>query len=322
MEKIKLGVLGCAGIAKKSMIANFKTTDKFEVTAIASRSLSKAKEYVGLFGGVAVEGYQALLDRNDVDCVYIPLPTGLHYEWILKSLDANKHVFAEKSIATNFQEVSEIIEKAKSKKLCVFENFMFTYNQQYEFVQEKIKEGSIGEVKMLRSTFGFPIFDPENNIRYKKELGGGALLDAGAYVLKGAQFVLGTEQKVISSNLQYTNETFPVDFHGYLSLIDQNNVVSQLAFGFDNYYQNTIEVMGTKGKIVVGRAFTSPADFKHKVLVIMDNKVNEHIIDTENQGVRIIRKFADCINREEYSYQYEEILAQSKLLTTVVETHI
>ena len=125
MDKIRIGILGCSGIAKKSMISNFISSGNFEVVVHASRTLIKAKEFSNEFGGEYLEGYQNLIDRDDIDCVYISLPTGMHYEWVMKSLEANKHVFVEKSITTSFEKTQHLIKEAKIRKLCVFENFMF-----------------------------------------------------------------------------------------------------------------------------------------------------------------------------------------------------
>ena len=158
-KKIRIGVLGCASIAKRLVIPNMIKSNKFNVIAFASRSFEKAQEFSDLFGGEAIEGYDNLLKRTNIDAIYIPLPTGMHYEWIIKCLHAKKHVFCEKSIATNLKEVSEIISIAKQSKLCVFENFMFPFHSQFEFVSRKLKEGYIGKLQLLRSSFGFPKFD-------------------------------------------------------------------------------------------------------------------------------------------------------------------
>ncbi|QBN19795.1 Gfo/Idh/MocA family protein [Flavobacterium nackdongense] len=315
MIKIKIGILGCADIARRLVVPNIIASNKYEIIAFASRDKKKALYFSSLFGGEAIEGYENLLDRNDIDAVYIPLPTGMHYEWITKSLQAGKHVFAEKSIATTFKEVQEIIELARRSNLCVFENFMFPYHSQFEFVNKKINEGNIGEIQLLRSSFGFPKFDIENNIRYKKSLGGGAVMDAGAYTVMASQFLLGTNQKLISATTNFSG--FEVDFHGTIVLESESKIVSQLAFGFDNFYQNNIELWGTKGKLIIDRAFTAGPGFLPKVIIENQNEKHEYILPADNHFVKILNLFHDAIVCSNFGMQYDQIISQSSLLDQV-----
>ena len=316
-KKIRIGILGCADIAKRLVVPNMIDSNKYEIVAFASRSLQKAVEYSTLFGGEAIVGYENLLKREDIEAVYIPLPTGLHYEWIIKSLFAGKHVFAEKSIASKLEEVTEIVEEARKRKLCVFENFMFPYHSQFDFVTKKIKEGCIGEIKLLRSSFGFPKFDIEKNIRYSKSLGGGAIMDTGAYTLMAAQLLLGKNQKVIAATSNKIG--FEVDFHGTIVLENQEKIVSQLAFGFDNFYQNNIELWGSIGKLIIERAFTAGPDYSPKVILENQNEKHEYILPPDNHFIRILEKFYESISCSHFDYQYEQILSQAKLISNVNE---
>ena len=315
MKKIRIGILGCADIAKRLVVPNMIASKKYEIIAFASRTMLKAKEYSEIFGGLPIEGYENLINRNDIDAVYIPLPTGMHYEWITKSLLAGKHVFAEKSIASTFKEVEEIIEIARKRKLCVFENFMFPYHSQFEFINKKLNEGIIGEIKLLRSSFGFPKFDVENNIRYSKALGGGAVIDAGAYTLMAAQFILGKNQKVIAATSN--SNDFEVDFHGTIVLESESKIVSQLAFGFDNFYQNNIELWGTKGKLIVDRAFTAGPGYSPKIIIENQNEKREYVLPPDNHFIKILNLFHESIRIDNFYLQYDQIISQSRLLNEV-----
>ena len=311
MNKIKIGVMGCANIAWRLMIPNIVDNSKFKLVAVASRSKEKADKFAERFKCKSIVGYDQLL-MEDIDCVYIPLPTGMQFDWIIKSLDAGKHVISEKSIATSLNDVEKIIQKAKDKKLCVFENFMFVYHSQFEFVKQKIKDGEIGNIKLLRSSFGFPIFDPENNIRYNKELGGGALLDVGAYTLMASQLFLGLNQKLIATYLN--NAGHEVDFHGSIMLLNENNIISQLSFGFDNFYQNNIEIWGDKGKITMTRAFTAGPGFMPKVILEKQNEYCEHTLPADNHFTKILDAFVDAVHNKIFDIKYKQILNQSTLL--------
>jgi predicted dehydrogenase len=314
-EKIKIGILGCASIARRLVIPNMMNTGLFNVVAVSSRTEEKAKKFSRLFSCEAILGYENLIKREEIDAVYIPLPTGMHYEWIIKSLNSGKHIFAEKSIACTYDETKDILETAKEKNLCVFENFMFPYHSQYQFIESQVNNNEIGDIKLLRSSFGFPAFDNDNNIRYKKNLGGGALLDAGAYTLKASQLLLGLEQTVIAASLE--NDNKEVDFHGSAMLQNKNNIISQLAFGFNNYYQNNIELWGSKGKLITHRAFTAGPGFTPTVTIENQGRTTQYSLPADNHFKKILEAFYQAIKSNNYSIQYEQILNQSNLLTQV-----
>lgn len=311
MNKIKIGVLGCASIAERMMIPAILNSECFQLVAVASRTEDKGKRFACKFKCDFVVGYENLLNL-DIDAVYIPLPTGLHYEWIMKSLEAGKHIFTEKSIATSLSEVTDIIKLADIKELCVHENFMFQYHSQIDFVKNKLAE--IGNIKLFRSSFGFPKFSEESNFRYNKEFGGGVLLDAGAYTIKANQLFLGLEQVVDYACLN--NEGTDVDFQGSVILRNRDNVISQLAFGFDNFYQNMIEIWGKTGKITMNRAFTAGPGILPTVVLEKQGVVTEFQLPADNHFIKSLEVFAKAIKNNKFT-ERENILNQARLLEKV-----
>lgn len=314
-NKIRIGILGCADIANRLVIPNMIQTGKFDIVAVASRSLEKALEFAKKFNCEPIEGYENLILRKDIDAIYIPLPTGMHYEWIINSLKSGKHVLSEKSLAIDIDETSSIIALAREKKLCVFENFMFVFHSQFDFIKQQIQQGAIGDIRLLRSSFGFPPFSIDSNIRYKKELGGGALLDAGAYTTMAVHFLLGQKQEVLASSLE--NENWEVDFQGSAMFKNEKGIISQVAFGFDNFYQNNIELWGSKGKMTIERAFTAGPGFMPKVIIETQNNRTEYTLPADNHFHKLLNKFADCIVTNQYDFLFEQILCQSSLLTQI-----
>ncbi|PKP45430.1 MAG: gfo/Idh/MocA family oxidoreductase [Bacteroidetes bacterium HGW-Bacteroidetes-12] len=311
MQKLKIGILGCANIAKRSVIPAILSTPNFELVAVASRTEAKVQEYADLFGCEAVVGYQNLIDRKDIDVIYMPLPTGLHEEWSLKTLDAGKHILIEKSLAMNYNSAQLIVKKAKEKGLLIMENFMFIYHGQHQLVKKRIEEGEIGEIRCFRSSFGFPPLPPDN-FRYSKELGGGALLDAAAYTVKASQLFLGTDLRVKASTLKYNNKG--VDIFGGAFLENNYGLFSEVAFGFDNFYQCNYEIWGSKGKITVHRAFTPAPDFKPLITLEQQGTIEEIEAPAENHFINILNEFARCVKEKDCDSKYSEILNQARLL--------
>lgn len=315
MQKIKLGVLGCAHIAGRSVIPAIKSIEGFELVAIASRTKAKAEQFANRFSVEAVEGYQALLERDDIDAVYVPLPTGLHDEWLNKALDAGKHIFAEKSLAESYGSCRKLVEKATQKGLLLMEDFMFRYHAQHAFVRDLISCGEIGEVRLFRSSFGFPPF-PAGNFRYDKSLGGGALLDAAAYTIKATQLFLGFDVEVKAAMLHY-DKALGVDLYGGAFLVNQNGVASEVAWGFDNFYQCNYEIWGSRGKVTAERAFTPPPDMKPKIILERAEKRVEFLAPSDNHFVNILKEFHRAIVERDITAHLKETLTQSKLLEDV-----
>ncbi len=311
MSKLRIGVLGCANIAKRSVIPAIKSIADFELVAIASRSKAKAEEFATAFNCEAIEGYQNLIDRTDIDAIYMPLPTGLHEEWVIKALEAGKHIHIEKSLAMDYDSAHRMVDLARQKELLIMENFMFLYHKQHQFVQNLIDKGEIGEVRCFRSSFGFPPLDLDN-FRYNKALGGGALLDAAAYTVRASQLFLGNDIWVEAATLNKMNTE--VDLFGGAYLKTENGLFAEVAFGFDNFYQCNYEVWGSKGKIIANRAFTPGAEFKPTITVEQQGEVFTHEIDAENHFINILNEFKRCVIENDVETKYEEILNQSRLL--------
>ena len=265
-KKINIGVLGCANIAQRHIIPSICKNNLFQLVGVASRSKKKADSIASIFNTKAYYSYESLFELN-LDAIYIPLPNGLHYEWIKKALNKNIHVLVEKSLACNLLEVQELNLLAKNNSLVLMENFQFKYHKQLEFIQDEIQQGKLGEIKLLRSSFGFPPFVDKDNIRYQKAIGGGALLDAGAYTIKIAQIFLGSEIYIEGASLEKPFDK-EVDISGSAYIKHKSShVTAQVAFGFDHFYQNSLELWGSKGKLTANRIFTAGPGIKASVRI-------------------------------------------------------
>lgn len=318
MEKLSIGVLGCASIAKKAMLPAIKSlSTNFHLVAIASRTYEKAANFASAFNCEPIVGYEELVERDDIDCIYIPLPTGLHFEWISKSIKAGKHVLCEKSLVVTHEEALKIVDLAIANDVLVMENFMFTFHSQHQIVKQAINDGHIGEIRCFRSSFGFPPFSDKDNIRYQQKLGGGALLDAGAYTVKATTFMLGNTFEVSGASLVYDSNSM-VDIFGGAFLKNDKGIFSEIAFGFDNYYQCSYEIWGSKGKIMAERAFTAHPGMKPRIIIEKQDEKVEYLVPADNHFVNILLEFHRRITSlNDFNSFYKELLTQSLLLTQI-----
>ncbi len=128
-DKIKIGVLGAANIAVKSVIPAIRELpDSFELVGVASRSLKKSEKVATLFETQTFGNYNELFDKNLVDALYIPLPNSLHYGWVKKALKSGIHVLVEKSLGCSLNEVKELNDLAEINDLTLIENFQFRFS--------------------------------------------------------------------------------------------------------------------------------------------------------------------------------------------------
>lgn len=313
---INIGILGCANIAQRHIIPSLLgLPNYFSIMGVASRSEAKANQLSNEFKIDAFTGYETLLEEQQLDAVYIPLPNSLHAEWVEKAFEKGLHVLVEKSLATSFENVQRLNRMAAEKNLVLVENFQFRFHRQISVIKDLLKEGEIGELRSVRSSFGFPPFLDKDNIRYKKELGGGALLDAGAYPVKISQIILGNDIEVAASSLWY-NESKEVDIWGGAYLKQKNgNLFSEIAFGFDNFYQCNLELWGSKGKIIGNRIFTSPPGAKAEIILESNNGKKIITIDADNHFKNMLIHFYELIvTNKGCKAEYEQNINQSRLL--------
>lgn len=314
---MKWGVLGTANIALRSMMPSILSIESNELIAVASRNQTRAKEVSESFGIIGLGSYEALLDRPDIEAVYIPLPNSLHYEWVTKSLEAGKHVLVEKSAFVTLEEAQKAVALARTKGLAIVENFQFQHHSQHRVVRQLLHEGAIGSVRSVRASFGFPPFGGETNIRYDKSLGGGALLDSGAYTLKATSFLFGKKFKVKAAHLTY-NEKYDVDWFGGAFLVDtENEICSELAWGFDNFYQCNYEIWGSTGKITVPRAYTAKSDFSPLIILENINGTQEIVVEADDHFRHMLNDFNRIVSEKIFNEELENIITQARLVDAV-----
>ena len=229
MGKMRLGLLGCASIARRHMIPAAIELGLFDLVAVASRDKNKGEKFGAQFRCENVTGYETLVKRADLDAIYIPLPVGLHHRWTRRCLEEHKHVLVEKSFVPDLASAQDLTSLASANNLVIMENFAFLFHSQLKYVQQLIRCNEIGDVRSFRSAFGFPP-RPFNDIRYDKNLGGGALLDAGTYTIRSTQTFLGSDLCVKSASLNIAKSS-GVDIFGSAHIVSSKGLSSTVSFG-------------------------------------------------------------------------------------------
>lgn len=190
-EPLRWGIIGPGGIARAFAggVAHSRTG---KLVAIATRDPQKPGLADAFPGARIIEGYDAMLADPEVEAIYIATPHPSHAEWAIKAAEAGKHVLVEKPLALTAFEADAVFHAARKAGTFAGEAFMYRLHPQTAKLVELIKAGAIGEVRVIKSSFGFamPRFDPSHRL-YANELAGGGILDVGCYPVSMARLIAG-----------------------------------------------------------------------------------------------------------------------------------
>jgi predicted dehydrogenase len=241
----RFGILSTARINRR-ILEGAAGSDLVEVVAVGSRDGARAGEYAREHGIARAHGsYEALLADPDVDAIYISLPNGLHREWSIRALEAGKHVLCEKPMSSRPAEVGEVFDIAAARGLCCMEAFMWRHHEQTRRLQELLAAGTIGELRLIRAAFSFPLSDPAN-VRLDPALDGGALMDLGCYCISAIR-LLGGEPESVAARHVLTERG--VDIRTSATLALPGGALGAFQCGMDMLDRSELELIGSAGTI-------------------------------------------------------------------------
>ncbi len=282
------------------------------------RERSKAQTFIDAYGGKIYPGYKALIESKDIDAIYLPLPPALHYKWAKLALENGKHVFVEKPSTTCLADTDSLIEIASEKGLALHENYMFIFHDQLKAIDDVVKNGEIGDVRLYRISFGFPL-RAKNDFRYNKALGGGALLDAGGYTMKYANYLLGNTAKVVTAQVNNI-DSFEVEMFGSCTMVNDKGLTAQLAFGMDNDYKCEVEIWGSKGTITSNRILTAPEGFVPTYTIKKNQEFETRSLPADDAFLKSIKHFVSCVKDSSIRQENYDILHRQEFLVEQYNT--
>jgi D-xylose 1-dehydrogenase (NADP+, D-xylono-1,5-lactone-forming) len=192
---VKWGIVSTADINRK-VIPGAHASDKVDLVAVASREAARAEAYAREWEiSRAYGSYEDLLADAEIEAVYISLPNTLHVEWSIKALEAGKHVLCEKPFTRHPEEAEEAFDVAEREGRLLSEAFMYRHNPQTAKLLELVRDGAIGELRLIRSAFWYGLYDADN-IRLRTDVEGGALMDVGCYNVSGSRLLGGEPERV------------------------------------------------------------------------------------------------------------------------------
>ncbi|MCA0986876.1 Gfo/Idh/MocA family protein [Guptibacillus algicola] len=312
---IRFGIMGTANIARKALIPAMKRAKDVQVVSVASGS-GKAKAFAE---EMEIEryhdSYEAMLEDETIDAVYIPLPNTLHKKWTIAAARKGKHVLCEKPAAITVQDAEEMVQVCEENGVTFMEAFMYQFHPQHNKVRDVIASGEIGEVKHMRATFSFYLGDRPENIRLNKELGGGSIWDVGCYCIHSARLILGSEPiRVFAEGNVPENVGVDLSANGILTF--PNGVTASFDCSFERQMNNVYEVFGTKGSIKVPYAYRPDAPHAEGLIEVTDSsgEIRHERIEGE-QYTLMVEHFAESVkNRKIPSYSGELTVNNLKVI--------
>jgi len=187
-KKVRWGVLSTAAIGLKKVLPAMQRGQHSSIVAIASRDLAKAQQAAAFLGiPVAYGSYEELLADPNIDAIYNPLPNHLHVPWTIKSAEAGKHVLCEKPIGLSAAEAETLLAVRARTGVKIGEAFMIRSSAQWLRLRQLLDEGRIGELRSVTGFFSYFNINPDN-IRNRADIGGGALMDIGCYMIHASRY--------------------------------------------------------------------------------------------------------------------------------------
>jgi predicted dehydrogenase len=296
--KLQWGILSTARINDKFLVGCAKS-DAVSVTAVASRDLSRAESYARERGIERAYGsYDALLADPEIEAVYISLPNSMHVEWTERALTAHKHVLCEKPVSTDPEAVSDAFDLAEREGLVLMEAFMYRHHPQTLRVQELVREGAIGRLRLVRSSFSFVAADP-SNIRLAASLDGGALMDVGCYCVSGARMLAG-EPVAVTAQQVLGGDGVDVVFGATMSFADE--VLGHFDCGLALAPRDELEVVGDEGSLFLDdpwHCVTPIIELRtaSEVQRIELPRVDSYMLEAENMAAAIRGTAAPLLGR-------------------------
>lgn len=314
---MKIGIVG-SGFIIKDCLEAIKESNEIEVISICVRenSLDKARKFMDEYGISKVyTDYDDFLRDTELEFVYIGIINSLHYTYAKKALEYNKNVICEKPFTENSEELKELIEIAKEKRLYLFEAITTIHLENFDYIKENISK--LGEIKIVQCNFSqyssrydkykngevLPVFDPKLN--------GGALYDINIYNIHLVAGLFGEPK-----NIEYFgNKGFNgVDTSGIL-ILDYDKFKAVCIGAKDSGSPNFIIIQGDEGYIKINSA----TNLIENIEVSFNKKVDE--INNNVYNNRMTREFLNFKNifDTDNFIEMEKLLNHSFLVMKMLE---
>lgn len=312
---VRWGILSTARINRRVALG-IRASPMTELAGVASRELSRAEGAVKELGAKRAFGsYEEMLASDEIDAVYISLPNSLHAEWSIKAAEAGKHVLCEKPLASNSKEAKQVVDVCEREGILLMEAFMYRHHPQHAKVREITSSGRIGEPLVVKAYFTYYL-EPSDDIRWKGDLSGGALMDVGCYCINASGLIFKVEP-ITTKGLWRYDRVRGVDVTTLALLEFPENRYALFTCSMLMQRSNRYEVVSSEGSIEVPTAFV-PGN-TDVVLRVSDRSGTEEMVVPGVDQYRLeVEHFSKCIlEGTSLTYPAENGLANMRAIDAV-----
>lgn len=313
-RKLRWGVIGTAGIADRAVVPAIGASRNGRVVAVASRDPERARAFAAAHSIPRAHGsYEALLEDESIDAVYVPLPNSMHRDWTTRATSYGKHVLCEKPLGLDAAECEEMRSAADLNGVKVMEAFMYRFHPRTERVVAEVRNGQVGRVRSIRAVFTFDLGGAEDDIRLDAALGGGALMDVGCYCVSVARTLAGREPISVEATAQWAGSRVDAQLSGVLRF--ENDLTADIECSLTDERCERYEVVGTNGRLEVPQAFVPGTGDAEIVEATGHGTPVRHHVPGADQYRLMVEHFADCVREDaEPRYPISDATANMKVI--------
>jgi D-xylose 1-dehydrogenase (NADP+, D-xylono-1,5-lactone-forming) len=308
---IRWGLLSPARIGEVVLAGAAAGARSGRFVAVASRDASRARAFAARQGLPAAFGsYEALLESDAVDAIYVALPNALHIEWATRALAAGKHVLCEKPLSPRPHEVTQAFDAAERAGRTLAEAFMYRYHPSTQLARRLVEDGAIGELRHIKGTLSYT--QHGDDPRLHRHLDGGSLLDLGCYCVSAARLFAGEPDRAYAEQVTAGHDV-DVQMAGTLRCGD---VLAQFDCGFNLPRRDGLELVGSDATL----RLPDPWVCRQPALALNDEAIPVPGGDTEGYGHEIETISRALLAGEELPFGREDAVAQSRALAALLHS--
>jgi predicted dehydrogenase len=291
MDKIRFGILGPGKISHR-FVKGVSYSKSAQIIAVGGRDHQKALDYAKKYDiPIVTDGYQGLCDCDSVDAVYIALPPPLHKEWIIKALNANKHVICEKSMVYSIDDLNECFDLAKKKGLFLMEAQKTVFLPTTHKVRQWIDEKKLGQVSYIEAGYCYEFNAAPDHWVYDVNQGGGSLFDVGVYPICYALALFGNNVTAVS--VLRTPLVGKSDGFAHMQLRFDCGVIASLSSAISVEGVKEARIYGSEGYIILPDYWKSSS----VELVRYDGNDEVFFVDQPSEFTHYIDHACECIKK-------------------------
>jgi predicted dehydrogenase len=299
-KKLGWAVVGLGSLSINQILPAFANCEKSKLVAFVSGHPDKASKLALRYGvdpkNIYNYGnYDSIKNNPEVDVIYVVLPNGMHAEYTVRGLQAEKHVLCEKPMANTPAECQQMIDAAHK----VDRKLMIAYRCRYEpYNREAIRiarSGELGPTQMILADAGFRIGDPQQWRLNKQMAGGGSMMDIGIYALNASRYLTGEEPKEVNAMI-YSTAGDPrfkeVEEHITFQLRFPSGILANCSSSYGYFHQSHYRVMGTDARLGV-----DPATWYSglRLWIERDNVIEQRDLPSVDHFAAEMDHMSDCI---------------------------